>query len=218
MNIPRSLTIPALITVWIVSDTCNYNLQWASPCTLLGSSEDVISRWFGMPAISVNGSCQSCLPSSRTIRLHKNVHFLKVLYLFCFCYFANLYVWNCVTGWLLLNWWNFFLKKKKDLLFERERVRELAHLVGKGRGRERISSILPTECKALWGSILRPWDHDLSQNQESGKPGWLSDWASALVQGVILESQDLSPTLGSPHGACFSLCLCLCLSLSLMNK
>ena len=47
-----------------------------------------------------------------------------------------------------------------------------------------------------------------------------------LAQGMILEYQvgvlGSSPTLGFPHGACFSLCLGLCLppplSLSLMNK
>ena len=38
-----------------------------------------------------------------------------------------------------------------------------------------------------------------------------------LAQGVILESPGSSPTLGSLHGACFSLCLCLCLSLSLSH-
>ena len=35
-----------------------------------------------------------------------------------------------------------------------------------------------------------------------------------LAQGVIL-GPGPSPTSGSLHGACFSLCLCLCLSLSL---
>ena len=48
-----------------------------------------------------------------------------------------------------------------------------------------------------------------------GIPGWLSGLAPAFGPGW-------SPTSGSLHGACFSLCLCLCLALSLsvslMNK
>ena len=42
------------------------------------------------------------------------------------------------------------------------------------------------------------------------------------AQDVIPESQDrvpgLSPTSGSPQGACFSLCLCLCLSLCVSHE
>ena len=48
-------------------------------------------------------------------------------------------------------------------------------------------------------------------------PGWLSGWAPAFFQGVILSDPGvlgLSPTLVSLQGACFSLCL----SVSLMNK
>ena len=33
-----------------------------------------------------------------------------------------------------------------------------------------------------------------------------------LAQVMILGSWDRVPTLGSPQGACFSLCLCLCLT------
>jgi len=46
--------------------------------------------------------------------------------------------------------------------------RERSHEQGEGQKEmERISSRLPTECGAwLWGSVLPPWDHDLSWNQE----------------------------------------------------
>ena len=45
---------------------------------------------------------------------------------------------------------------------------------------------------------------------------WLSAFGSECDPGVL----GSSPSLGSPQGACFTLCLCLCLSLSvsLMNK
>ena len=43
-----------------------------------------------------------------------------------------------------------------------------------------------------------------------GQPGWLSGLAPASAQGMILETQYLSPVSGSLHGARFSLCLCLC--------
>ena len=48
--------------------------------------------------------------------------------------------------------------------------------------------------------------------------GWLSGWASAFSSGCDPRVLGLSPPLGSPQGACFSLCLCLCLSVSLMNE
>ena len=54
-----------------------------------------------------------------------------------------------------------------------------------------------------------------------GQPRWCSGLAPPAAQGVILETLGSSPTSGSLHGACFSLCLCLCLSFSLcvsMNK
>ena len=53
-----------------------------------------------------------------------------------------------------------------------------------------------------------------------GIPGWLSGLAPAFDAGPDPGVPGSSPTLGSLHGACFSLCLCLCLylSLSLMNK
>ena len=54
-----------------------------------------------------------------------------------------------------------------------------------------------------------------------GIPGSLSGLAPPSAQGVILETRDpgdlgSSPTSGSLHGACFSLCLSL--SVSLTNK
>ena len=60
----------------------------------------------------------------------------------------------------------------------------------------------------------------LYRNLMVGIPGCLSGLAAAFCPGHDPEDQGSSPTLGSLHGACFSLCLCLCLSLSLflMNK
>ena len=49
-------------------------------------------------------------------------------------------------------------------------------------------------------------------------PEWLSGRASAFGSGRDPGVLGLSPTLGSLHGACFSLCLYVCLSVSLMNK
>ena len=47
----------------------------------------------------------------------------------------------------------------------------------------------------------------------SWAPGWLSGWASAFGSGCDPRVQGSRLALGSPEGACFSLCLCLCLSL-----
>ena len=38
-------------------------------------------------------------------------------------------------------------------------------------------------------------------------PGWLSGWTSAFGSGHVPRVLPSSPTLGSPQGACFSLCL-----------
>ena len=46
-----------------------------------------------------------------------------------------------------------------------------------------------------------------------GTPGWLRRLSSAFGSGHDPGVLGLSPTPGSLHGACFSLCLCLCLSL-----
>ena len=53
-----------------------------------------------------------------------------------------------------------------------------------------------------------------------GIPGWLRGLAPAFSPGHDPGDLGSSPTSGSLHGACFSLCLCLCpsISLSLMNK
>ena len=42
-------------------------------------------------------------------------------------------------------------------------------------------------------------------------------FSTAFSQGLVLESRGSSPTSGSLHGACFSLCLCFCLSLSCLS-
>ena len=54
----------------------------------------------------------------------------------------------------------------------------------------------------------------LLKNCNWGTPGWLSSWAYAFGSGRDPRVPGLSPTSGSLHGACFSLCLCV----SLMNK
>ena len=48
-----------------------------------------------------------------------------------------------------------------------------------------------------------------------GIPGWLSGLVPAFGPGHDPGVPGSSPTSGSLHRACFSLCLCLCLSLSL---
>ena len=109
-----------------------------------------------------------------------------------------------------------------------------AHEWGEGQGGrgERISKQTP-----CWAQSPRPWDHDLSQNQESllnrlSNPGapnttsitskvfhrdpWVAQRFSAWLQprawswgpGVV----GSSPTSGSLHGACLSLCACLSVS------
>ena len=53
------------------------------------------------------------------------------------------------------------------------------------------------------------------QNSKTGTPVWLSGLAPAFGPRHDPGVPGSSPTSGSLHGACFSLCLCLCLSLSL---
>ena len=55
---------------------------------------------------------------------------------------------------------------------------------------------------------------------DSQKPGKRAAWVAQGFSAAFCPGPDpgepgWSPTLGSLHGACFSLCLCLCLSLSL---
>ena len=65
----------------------------------------------------------------------------------------------------------------------------------------------------------KPWEKETEvKKDQRGAPGWFSGLASAFGSGRDLGVPGLSLTLGSPQGACFSLCLCLCLSVSLMNK
>ena len=58
--------------------------------------------------------------------------------------------------------------------------------------------------------------------KQMGMLGWLSGQLSAFSSGCDPGVPGSSPTLGSLHRACFSLCLCFCLSVcvcvSLMNK
>ena len=58
----------------------------------------------------------------------------------------------------------------------------------------------------------------LLKHRAWGIPGWLSGLAPAFGPGRDPGDPGLSPTSGSRHGACFSLCLCLCLSLSLYHE
>ena len=69
----------------------------------------------------------------------------------------------------------------------------------------------------LWVRGGREEDQEL---RSEGIPGWLSGLAPAFRPGRDSGVPESSPTSGSLHGACFSLCLCLCLSLSMsfMNK
>ena len=56
------------------------------------------------------------------------------------------------------------------------------------------------------------------KDTEKGAPGWLSNWASAFSSGRDPGVLGSSPTSGSLHGACFSLCLCVRLSWINKNK
>ena len=51
-----------------------------------------------------------------------------------------------------------------------------------------------------------------------GQPQWHSGLAPPVAQGMILGDPGSSPTTGSPHEACFSLCLCLSLSLCVSQE
>ena len=69
-------------------------------------------------------------------------------------------------------------------------------------------------------SVLPPAPSDLASSTSIvrkhflGAPQWLSGWASAFDSGCGPGVLGLSPTLGSLHGACFSLCLSLLLCVS----
>ena len=58
------------------------------------------------------------------------------------------------------------------------------------------------------------------ENKILGQPRVAQQFSTTFNPGRDLGDPGSSPTLGSQHGACFSLCLCLCLSfsVSLMNK
>ena len=53
------------------------------------------------------------------------------------------------------------------------------------------------------------------RNKEYGATQVAQQFNATFSSGCDPRDPGLSPTLGSLHGACFSLCLCLCLSLSL---
>ena len=76
---------------------------------------------------------------------------------------------------IFMIWGNSFLFFFKIyFLFERESKRELEQGRDKRRGRERISSRLPSWGGAQHGaSISQPWDHDPSGNQESD--AWVTE-------------------------------------------
>ena len=59
---------------------------------------------------------------------------------------------------------------------------------------------------------------DSQKMNEPGIPGWLNGLAPAFHPGYDPGIPGSSPTLGSWHGACFSLCLCLCLSLYVYHE
>ena len=54
-----------------------------------------------------------------------------------------------------------------------------------------------------------------SKNRGTGVAQWLSICLGSCRDPRLLGS---SPTLGSPQGACFSLCPCLCLSLCFSHE
>ena len=71
--------------------------------------------------------------------------------------------------YVFFNWKNFFSL--------RERKRERAQAGERGRGRER-----EYQAGSVLSSILQPWDHDLSQNQELN--GRSINWATQVPNDV----------------------------------
>ena len=67
------------------------------------------------------------------------------------------------------------------------------------------------------GEVLDPITTQLggTSDYQRRDTRWLSGGASAFASGRDPRALGSSPTLGSLHGACFSLCLCLCTSLCL---
>ena len=82
-------------------------------------------------------------------------------------------------------------------------------------------STFKTETIGLWHIFYEAQTmRSLYQKSEYGlRDAWVAQQLSGC-SGCDPGVPGLSPTSGSLHGACFSLCLCLCLSLSvsLMNK
>ena len=82
-----------------------------------------------------------------------------------------------------------------------------------------VTSLLPEE---RHGSMQGAQSHpNTSPHLEGsvGQPGWLSGLVLAFSPGHDPGDLGSSPTLGSLHGAYFSLCLCLCcLSLSVSHE
>ena len=146
-------------------------------------------------------------------------------------------IWACIIRDDFCLFVNFLKKIVFIYLMERERERASR---GNSRGKGRRSRC-PAEQGALlraqsqnlgimtWaeGRCLTAWATQVSPFCELRINGYTGDaWVaqqlsvSLPAQGMVLESWESSPTSGSLHGACFSLCLCLCfsLSVSLMNK
>ena len=57
---------------------------------------------------------------------------------------------------------------------------------------------------------IRQGYHGNFEREQERIPGWLSGLGPAFGLGHGPGVLGLSPTSGSLHGACFSLCLCLC--------
>ena len=89
---------------------------------------------------------------------------------------------SCATPKLGLGSSVLFFFKKDLCIYLRERKRERVW-GAEGEG-EREKPRLSAQHRAQWGWIPGPWDHDLSQNQQSESPrlNWL-DWATQAAQG-----------------------------------
>ena len=97
----------------------------------------------------------------------------------------------------------------------------LAGLNSKHPTRTTISRDTPPKGQAFhmqpclsWSSLAR-FGGSLKKSSSGGIPRWLSSLVPAFGPGRSPGVLGSSPTSGSRHGACFSLCLCLCLPLSL---
>lgn len=110
MNIPR-LFSQSCLNIWIVSNICSYKHYCSEH--LSACEWDLLKMEFldglGMPVFGITGCCWICPQGSWTIRILQEFSFPQTILFvfFLFLLFANLYVWNSVTVWLLLRWCNF---------------------------------------------------------------------------------------------------------------